>query len=108
MLFEIMCAIQYLLVWSRCGVDIGRTAPEAQEPVLSTDCARYLSSRLSLPLQMKMGTVSTDAAAVVNYRLDKGPLPRVGEGGCARPAARHIDGARAGGGVITRVWTSHR
>src|SRR5262245_37386397 len=104
MLFEIMCAIQYLLVWSRCGVDIGRTAPEAQEPILSTDCARYLSSRLSL----RLGTVSTDAAAAVNYGLDKGPLPSVGEGGCARPAARHIDEARAGGGVVTRVWTSHR
>jgi len=60
------------------------------------------------PLQMKMGTVSTDAAAAVNYGLDKGPLPSVGEGGCARPAARHIDGTRAGGGVVTRVWTSHR
>jgi hypothetical protein len=57
---------------------------KAQEPILSTDCARLPDLSFVAPLQMEMGTVSTDAAAGANYGLDKGPLPCAGEGGCAR------------------------
>ena len=71
---------------------------KAEEPILNIDCARLRDLSFVAPLQMEMGTVSTDAAAGVNYGLDKGPLPCAGEGGCARPAARHIDGAGPGGG----------
>ena len=120
MLFGIMCVIE-----SACGraaggagdlsrwIDWGRDGwlrprdMKAEEPILNIDCARLRYLSFVAPLQMEMGTVSTDAAARVNYGLDKGPLPCAGEGGCARPAARHIDGAGAGGGVVTRVRTSH-
>src|SRR5262249_12625604 len=91
----------------RCGV---RSAALLHCPGVS-ERARSLGVSMILPevsLQMKMGTGSTDGTAAGNWGLDKGPLPCVGEGRCARPAARHIDGARAAGGVVTRVWTSHR
>jgi len=56
---------------------------KAEEPILNIDCARLRDLSFVAPLQMEMGTVSTDAAAGVNYGLDKGPLPCAGEGGCA-------------------------
>ena len=46
----------------------------AHEPILSTDCARLPDLSFVAPLQMEMATVSKDAAAGVNYGLDKGPL----------------------------------
>jgi hypothetical protein len=77
--------------WGRDGRLRPHDIEKAQEPILSTDCARLPDLSFVAPLQMEMGTVWTDAAAGVNYGLDKGPLPCAGEGGCARPAARHIE-----------------
>jgi hypothetical protein len=87
--------------WGRDGWLRPRDMEKARGPILSTDCARLPDLSFVAPLQMEMGTVSTDAAAGVSHGLDKGPLPCTGEGGRARPAARHIDGAGAGGGVVT-------
>jgi len=47
---------------------------KAEEPILNIDCARLRDLSFVAPLQMEMATVSKDAAAGVNYGLDKGPL----------------------------------
>ena len=89
MLFGIMRAIQYC-AWSRCGGRVRAICPagltgdgwlrprewngRTHEPILSTDCARLPDLSFVAPLQMEMATVSKDAAAGVNYGLDKGPL----------------------------------
>jgi hypothetical protein len=45
---------------------------KAEEPILNIDCARLRDLSFVAPLQMEMGTVSTDAAAGVNYGAGQG------------------------------------
>ena len=80
---------------------------KAEEPILNIDCARLRDLSFVAPLQMEMGTVSTDAAAGVNYGLDKGPLPCAGEDGARVRLRVILMELEQEGGVVTRVRTSH-